>query len=263
MKNSVSGECWKMQHSASGAEVLRILETLGGAKCTLAIEEKNLNVSPETLMLSEKVSSFTLNGYNPVEQFSEDQMLALLKVFNMNYNTCGKYTEQDGTRVFIEDLVILKVAPDGYITYTSDYNESDTLGGITLSGANDRAQVLDSTDAIVSRLMSLAGGEAKMYLRDIRRDGNAWYAEYGHSFGGIPIDRHISGHSAQFVIFSGRVSRLEFYMRRFESAGTIIYPLPPRIAIASVTGGEGAEISLRYTDGGSSGIDAQWYTKIK
>lgn len=265
-KNSKTGECMKSKHGLNAQDVLSLVDSMSAAKCSLALDEGNTKVTPETPLFNEKISTFTLNGYNSFESFDDTQMLALLKVFNMNYNTCGKHTEQDGTRVYIEDLNILKVMPDGYIEYTSEEKDGDEIGGILVSDAGNaltQIETVEAANGIVARLLRFAGGDGKMYMRDATKDGNVWEMSYGWSFGGVPVDRQETGSCADIVIDGGRITHIGFYMRRYESGGSIVYSIPQRIAIASISGGNGLDFSLRYTDGGSSGIEAQWYTKIK
>ncbi len=265
-KNSKTGECYKAKHGLNRQDILSLVEAMSAAKCSLALDAGNTKVAPETLLFNEKISTFTLNGYNSLENFDEMQMVALLKVFNMNYNTCGKHIEQDGTRVYIEELNILKIMPDGYIEYTSEIKDGDDLSGLLVSDAGSTLTQLELGDAangIIAQLLQFAGGDGKMYMRDTEKNGNVCKMSYGWSFGGVPVDRQDTGTCADVVIEGSRITHIGFYMRRYESGGSIVYSVPQKIAIASIKGGNKLDFSLRYTDGGSSGIEAQWYTKIK
>lgn len=265
-KNSKTGECYRTSHELNPQDILSLIDAMSAAKCSLALDVANTKVLPETPLFNEKISTFTLNGYNSLESFDDTQMIALLKVFNMNYNTCGKHTEQDGTRVYIEELNILKVMPDGYIEYTSESKDGDELSGLLISetgSALTQNETIDAANGIIARLLQFAGGDGKMYMREAVKDGSLWKMSYGWSFGGVPVDRQETGTCADIVIDSNRITHIGFYMRRYESGGSIVYNVPQKIAIASIGSNNALDFSLRYTDGASSGIEAQWYTKIK
>lgn len=268
IKNPGTGKCFRLQHGLSVAELRRVMNEMSAAKCTLAVESGNEAVVAETPLFDEEISAFAVNGYNPVGFFSEEQMQSLLKVFGMNYNTCGKYTEKDGTQVFIEDLNVIRIAPDGYITYSNEHEEEDEQGGIVIASTGEtpgQAEILQAVNGIVARLAYLAGGNGTTYMQNAvkQEETGAWLFRFGWSFGGIPIDRQQTGYSAEITVDGKKITGIGFYMRSYESAGNITSVVPQKIAVAAVTGETSGTLSLRYTDGGGSGLVPQWYVKIK
>ena len=266
IKNTITGHHYRAKHSVSGEAIVAIMSGLSAAKCSLAMDIGDERVAGETLLVSGNISSFIINGHNPAESFTESQLLSMLKIFGMNYNTCGKNTEQDGTRVFIEELNILEIAPDGQITYTSERQDNEISGGISVSdgtAALTQSEAIAASNSVVARLLQLSGGDGKMYMREMQRDDERFVFKYGWSFGGIPVDRQKTGYCASVEIEGGRICQIEFYMRSYESSGSITYCVPQKLAIASFADSEKNNISLRYTDVGNSGIEAQWYSKIK
>lgn len=267
IKDPNTGECVKLQHGLNTAELRRVMDGMSAAKCSLALEAGNKNIAAETLLFDDAISAFAVNGYNPVSFFSEEQMLSLLKVFGMNYNTCGKYTEQDGTQVFIEDLNVLKIAPDGYITYTNEHGD-DEQGGIIIASTGDvptQTEVLQTASGMIARLSYLAGGNGATYMQNVSRqmESASWGLRFGWSFGGIPIDRQKTGYSAEIAVTGKRITSVGFYMRSYESAGSVISVVPQKLAAAAVEEGAQGALELRYTDGGGSGLVPQWYVKMK
>ncbi len=266
IKNSSTGETHIARHELSESNILTLIDSMSAAKCTLALDTDNEKVKPETMLFDGKISTFTLNGSSAVASLDEMQMIAFLKIFGMNYNTCGKHIEKDGTRVYIEDLNVLKVFTDGYVEYAGEYKENDNFGGLLISDVGTAltySETVKAVNEIVAQLSHFTGGDGKMYLRSVVREGSKWSFGYGWSFGGVPIDRQETGDSAYVDIESNRIMRMGFYMRKYENGGSIVYPIPQKLAIASVTDGSESDFSLRYTDGVVSGIEAQWYTKIK
>lgn len=268
IKNPSTGECFRLQHGLNAAELRRVMDGMSAAKCTLALEAGNRKIAPETPIFEEAISAFSVNGYNPVSFFSEEQMLSLLKVFGMNYNTCGKYTEKDGTQVYIEDLNVLKIASDGYITYSNEHGDEDAQGGIIIASTGDiptQTEILQAANGMIARLSYLAGGNGATYMQNVMRQEEkaTWVLRFGWSFGGIPIDRQKTGYCAEISVNGKRITGVGFYMRSYESAGSIIGVVPQKLAVAAVNGDKQGALGLRYTDGGGSGLIPHWYVKMK
>lgn len=258
LKDTWIDEYYAFAHELEAEQITEVLAGLNASKCLLAYEAGSSRVSGETLVFDGNISSFAINSINVTDNFGDAQLNSLLKVFGMNYNTCGKHTEQDGSRVYIEDLSILKISPDGYVTYESE-EEGELALSIPAVGATptDR-ELLDGANNLMSSLSSFAGGDASLYLREFYEDGSV---KYGRSFGGIPIDRSGSGYSAEIYFNGKRVTRLSFHMRAYTAGTTVVTALPQKLAIASVPGRTFGVLSLRYTDNASGGIEATWYVK--
>ncbi|MBR5479780.1 MAG: hypothetical protein IKU84_06340 [Clostridia bacterium] len=231
---------------------------LNATKCTLAYEAKNTRVSFETLMFDRNISSFTINSVNSQTTFGDSQLSALLKVFGMNYNTCGRHIEKDGSKVYIEDLSTLKISPDGYVTFESE-DASELSLSIPSQGEKPTVQeIVEGAGSIVDMLCSFAGGDASLYLREVYEEGTI---KYGRSFGGIPIDKSGSGYAAEVYLSGNKVVRLGFHMRGYTATATATYTLPQKFAIASVDEGNFGVLSLRYNDNSLGTCEALWYVK--
>ncbi len=257
LKDTDRGEYFAMRHDLNSADFSN-LEKINATPCSLAAELGGTRASGETIVFDNQISSFTVNSVNVTDGFTDTQLAGLLKIFAMNYNTCGKHIDKDGSRVYVEDLNTLKISPAGYVTYESEASDDEMSLTISAEGESPtEREAVEGADAIISALMSLAGNDAPIYLRSV----STTEIKYGRSIGGIPIDRSESGYSAEVYLQGKRVTRLNFHLRAYQSSGNVIYTLPQKLAIASVPGKTFAIISLRYADTGSGGMEAQWFVK--
>lgn len=271
LKNPYKNEYYMINTALPAAEVTRVLRTMAAPPCALAFESKIAGawrVAPETIILDAQLSALPINGYNPTLFFKEDEKSTLLKNFGLNYHTCGKYTEQDGTQVYIEGLNMVKIALDGYVTYTDSDKKGESQSGIYVSSATEvptESEILQTANEIITKLATLTGGSGSLYMQDYSyfKDSKDYVVRYGWSFRGIPIDRQKTGFCAQIVINGKKVKSINFYMRSYEGAGTTVEVLSHKLAIAALTGDTTAWIGLRYTDAGQTGIIPEWYVKRK
>ncbi len=261
-KDPASGAILRLPHALGDTELHRVMNGMSAAQCTLALEREGRKVVAETPIFDEAISAYTVNGFNSAAFFDEAQMSSLLKIFGMNYNTCGKYTEKDGTQVFIEELNVLKIAPDGYVTYTSE----EESGGVPIASMGDapaQDEVLSAACGMIARLSYLAGGNGATYMQSMTAQGSTgWTLRFGWSFGGIPIDRQKTGYSAEIMVTGRNMTSIGFYMRSFENAGGVVSLVPQKLAAQAVDG-TAAALGLRYTDGGGANLTPQWYVKVQ
>ncbi|MBO5060957.1 MAG: hypothetical protein J6C82_08595 [Clostridia bacterium] len=88
-------------------------------------------LSPMIPIYSAPVAAEVMISQNPImrdEEINQKTIGGILTAFSINPNTVRRYTEADGSLVFVENNGILKISPQGVLSFTA----SDT--GIKLSG---------------------------------------------------------------------------------------------------------------------------------
>lgn len=258
LKDSQRDKFYACSHDLGSTEFAKAFETLNATKCATAYELGSTRVAGETLVFDNNISSFGINSINITDGFTDGQLSALLKIFGMNYNTCGRHTEKDGSRVFVEDLSTLKITPDGYLTFESEEEGELALSILTEGAMPTVEEIVEGSDGLMAELNALTGGDGVLYIREVYDDG---VVKYGRSFGGIPIDKGGNGYSAELYLTGNRVTCLNYHMRVYTAGTTVFSALPQKLAIASVPGKSFGVLSLRYRDNSGGGIEAQWYVK--
>jgi len=86
-----------------------------------ASETQKVVIAPMVPIFSDRISYEKIISKNPLDKagVTSQEFSRLLDIFSINPNSMRKYTEADGTIVFVENDTILKVSPNGYLTYNS------------------------------------------------------------------------------------------------------------------------------------------------
>lgn len=95
----------------------------------------------------------------PDSSVSESCITDILRVFNMNPNALRRYTEADGTIVFVENNATLKISDDGLI----DYNSIDGIA-LTKSSFEIQAGAILSLAGFVNDVNKASGSNSTMAL---------------------------------------------------------------------------------------------------
>ncbi len=117
-------------------------------------------LSPMIVIYSDPIDAPTLSSVNPVVKtdgsIANRVIEAILPCFSINPNTVRRYTEADGSLVFVENNGILRISPDGILTYTA------TGSGIKLVNTSDTFTGVSGIAAFVDKLNAAAGISSEM-----------------------------------------------------------------------------------------------------
>lgn len=148
--------------------------------------------------------------------FDESVIPELLPIFNMNPNSFRRYTEVDGTLVFVENNATLKISPKGFL----EYNAKDN--GISLSTTNTSSYDTVATVAdFVDKINIAVGSDNSMVLTSKLTE-----AELSQSNFNITLDYLANGRrviikpdniepAVTAVVTNNRLTHYKQYMRRY------------------------------------------------
>ena len=94
----------------------------------------------------------------------------------------------------------------------------------------------------------------------MQENGDTVEVFFGREVGGVPVDFGGDRAIARVKIQGGRVSEVEFVLRRYTASGTKCILMPSNLAAATETGA-GKELFLRYLDTAQESVSAEWYLK--
>ncbi len=108
-------------------------------------------LSPMIPIYSGDFNINTVTASNPLagsNNLNAPSVTNLLKLFNMNPNILRRYTEADGTTVFVENNAILKLSPNGTIDYTAKSNGVQISKSNSSSHYDSISQIAEFVDSI-------------------------------------------------------------------------------------------------------------------
>lgn len=226
----------------------------------LLAAENETGTNPE-MLLSAITQVPVLNTVNESQTLREDEINELLKGLKFNPNTVSRHVEQDGTRIFVEDISTIKISPNGMLTYSDLREESEYDTGITVS-ADGSSTVWEKTEAareLVSLLDRYSNSQGRLYLERVVESQNQVEVLFHREVGGVPIDCGTNGALARVLIVGNRVTEVEFLLRRYEVTTSPCVILPAKLAAAALADEGNRELSLRYSDTGTESVEADWY----
>ena len=130
------------------------------------------------------------HGLNGEEFENESQ---ILKLFNINTMSAGKYTDIDGSKNFVENNATLKIGADGFIEYIStDEKKGVLLTEISENKSFDVGLATIVTSGFVNEIYNLLENSGNEMLRisgDLTEgDSPGKYTiKYDYYIGGVPV----------------------------------------------------------------------------
>ena len=173
-----------------------------------------------------------------------------------NPNTQNRYPDASGTQVIMENGRTLRIYTDGTVTYLSGGDDA-----LSVPAEGEVPTLLEASlgcGSLLNTLLASAGGDAAIWLKDVRQSGTTTTLRFGYQARGVPI-RFSDGESAAEITLSGTaVSSMTLRIRQYTSLEETSLLLPLRQALAVAARHPGTELTIGYVDNGSDTVSAQW-----
>lgn len=182
----------------------------------------------------------SVSAQNPVGTTLDPS--ALSGVFGINNYTANKYTESDGTSVYVDGNRILRISTDGALTYkNSDQGSGDAIASLKYA--------LDAAQTIVSSTLARCGGIADygMSYLGYSQEDNSYTIRFSYEIGGYPVEMG-GEYAAEFTVTDGVVTSARLNLREYSYSGDEELPLPAVQAMAIVNNKGGGLPLLCYVD---------------
>ncbi|MDD6214213.1 MAG: hypothetical protein PUB42_03405 [Firmicutes bacterium] len=231
--------------------------------------EKTL-LSPLIPVYSAPVSAEKLVAENPLmpstNEFDMSAIEKTLSVFSINTNAVSRYTEADGTLVFVENNGILKISPDGIL----DFSASDSGIRLTQSESSDLCTTVTALAAFVDEINSSADLQKDMTITSSLADAGETNFSFSYLVNGLPVV-YQNRDAVSATVENGRLKKYTQVLRKysgtnkFSDSPTYIDALDSAILRyqSSMSEIHITKIYLSYIDNLSIGEkNADWYVDI-
>ena len=242
---------------------LKFDEAFGSQKAVL---------SPAVPVYSTSVKLPGLTPVNPLKNaggdFDRDIIDEILPVFKINAGNVRRYSEVDGTMVFVENNGILKIHPDGELYY-----QSTDSNGFYLSSGESYTETVSALADLADRVNAACMEKCDLYLSDtLTVDGETVTFDYRAE--GIPVNIDNDGRHRNAVTAEIKGGSLTSYRQilknyipcgEFYETSAYIEALDSAIEeyVHNMNNIEIQKVFLSYSDNGESPIKADWETKVK
>ncbi len=267
-KNTKNGEINKYTSNHSSREFMEKAEALTDAKtASLAVEREEkdfLAVAGETIIMENRAKMPVISVVNVFDSFKTEITNACLGTFKLRDSTSGMYSEQDGTTVYIADMVTLKISPDGVAFYNDGREFADETLGIEVEYEGESptlAETVETARKLATTLASALPGRGGIYIEDVLEDREKVEVVFGRTVNGVPVKMKNTSYFMRVQIADGMVKSARANLRCYESTSQTTDIFTERIAAAAISGsGELGSLRLFYNDSGEAqNISPEWF----
>lgn len=179
-----------------------------------AFGDQKTFLSPMIPIYSAPVDAEVILPSNPIfrdGEINQKSISGILAAFSINPATVWRYTEADGSLVFVENTGVLKISPDGLLTFSA------TSGGISLSNIGANSIATEVAD-LVGKVNSGAGCNANMYITSPLTEDTVSEFTFDYIVGGIPV-RFNGLNAAHITVRNGYITEYAQILRTYTPCG--------------------------------------------
>lgn len=226
---------------------------------------------------SERPETAVIAGKSPFDrsepsELGIDSINSFISAFGYNPNSVRRYTDKDGTLVFVENYSTIKLDKNGILEYTTTTPEKGINMQIHSEIPDNPQNVLDAVDSVSEILGNVWAALAAGELPDVRLSSPVTdnYSDYKLNFdfryNGFPIIINSGDikHAVELEVKNNRLVSLKAYVRSYGGTGDFAENTTPLEALDSFFeelpgDSEAADLFLGYIDYGTNGkINTHW-----
>lgn len=265
-KNTADGKIYALESNASSQKASELIAGVTAGKAVFAAELENEDfraVRPEMIVTDITELPATISAYNSYATFNAEVRNACLESFRLDGTAPSTYSEQDGTEVFVADMITLKISPGGIVSYSDPRERADETLGLDVGASGTTPTFAEATEAARKLAASVAsklptGGG--IYIISAERKGDETELVFGRHIGGIPVDMNGTAYFARVVISGTSIRAAKINLRGYDSTAQNADVLSELLAAAAVNGsGKSGELNLRYNDASEQSISPAWF----
>ncbi len=266
VKNSSDGSIYSAETDVSSERLKEIISQISAESVTIAATQESEDfraIYPEIILSGKEIALPTLSAYNNAQNFSTNTTAACLEVFKLRDATTSRYSEQDGSEVYVADRVTLKISPDGTAVYTDTREEADETLGIIVESEGETPTLAEKTEQarkISASLASKLSGDGGIYIASLAETPDGTEIVFGRHVDGVPVDMKGTMYFSSITIKGRSIRSARINLAGYSKTTKLSPLIPERIAAAAVRGtGKSGDLNIRYLDTGAGETSAAWY----
>ncbi len=174
-------------------------------------------LSPMIPIYFDTVEAEIVTSENPLFKDGEiDQKTvnSLLSAFSVNPNSTWRYTEADGTVVFVENTGVLKISPNGILNFTA----TDTGLSLPSQGSANSYETASEIADFIDAVNSATGQNSQMSLTSPLTGNTLEQFAFDYNVNGIPV-KYDSRNAVSVTVKNGYITEYSQVLRRYNSYG--------------------------------------------
>lgn len=172
-------------------------------------------LAPMIPIYSDAVSANLVYSENPVmkdNEISQKTVNQILSAFSVNPNSMWRYTEADGTLVFVENTGVLKISTDGVLTFTASdagINLSSGSSSDTYDNVSGVAEFIDTVNLAINQ-------NTEMSIASPLTEDNAQTFAFDYNVSGIPV-KYTQNNAVKVTVRNGYITEYSQILRRYNT----------------------------------------------
>lgn len=261
-----TGTCY-----ARGAEVVSaqqfdsVIRSVTDNGALFAFEQERYgDLDGDTMILPNQPQPAIYSAVNPLagggqaEEAGQDTPLAGLLLALSFPDSSYIYSGTD--QVIRSGSDTLRVSAGGVVRYNGTEGESSRYLIPSKEGQPTLFEVAEACRWLADGTVGAMAGEARLYLREIRRTETGWQIDFGYCLDGVYVQVGDAGYAAHFIVEGDEITQFILQLRSYADTGerSIVLPEQQAMAAMSALGKQGGELMLAYRDTGADTVSAGW-----
>ena len=185
----------------------------------------------------------------------------LLTALNFNAHTNSRYFESSGTEVVMQAPHFLWIGTDGSVHYSSDGEVTDPLYRIACAGETPNAVEVLRGAYLLATALSSGTEAATLSLEQIEKTETGWTVTFGYCYNGVCVRLGNERAALRVVVTGDTITEFDYFCRAYTPTQEESVLLPPSMAVAIASVGNGGELTLAYVDNGGDVHGAHWFAE--
>ncbi len=230
------------------------VSAMGGIEAQLAAElpESYPALSPESAILQGWENPSEITVYNSIEIFPQEITEACIVGFGLDDASLNTYSEQNGTSVYVADMITLRFLKNGTVSYTDTRNQADETLGISVETENETPTLAEKAGAAHTLASSFAANlssDGGIYIMSISMHGNEAEFIFGRHINGVPINEDETTYFAKITVKGSLIRDVEINLRAYNLGTGLRDIIPQKLAAAAtVNSASVGDMIMRYDD---------------
>lgn len=174
-------------------------------------------LSPMIPIYFDNVLADAISSESPLLKDGEiDQKIinTLLTTFSVNPNSTWRYTEADGTVVFVENTGVLKISPEGILTFTAN-DAGLAISSQIFANAYETASTVANFVGTINTACDL---NTQLSLTSSLSENTTEQFTFDYNIGGIPV-KYKGRRAVTVTVSNGYITEYSQVLRRYSPAG--------------------------------------------
>lgn len=250
---SEDGSIFRYNTALPVSAVTEITDSLSPNGGSFAYESNFAPLAPYTVLVAQPPEVPRVQGDLPAGYTAYNLLTAL----DFNAHTNARYPESDGTEVVVESPRLLRLSPDGQVTYACDGETTSALYRVPCAGESPTAAEAVQAAGNLAAVLTESTAASPLYLRSLTQSEGGYRVTFGYQVEGVSVFFPNDAPGLTVNISGTAITSFVYRCREYTAAEETESLMPSEMAVAIASLSPGSGLSVGYVDNGTE-VAARW-----